>query len=222
MEDLANIVGKNIAFLRKARGLTQQELAREVNYSDKSISKWELGYALPSVDILKDLSAFFGVSIDYLVSEQSPEDLEKVAKAEQEDEKVRFRNQMIVIALTVTFVFLVAICVFFSGYYNPFRTRPAGEPAHKGLWVVFVWMVPVSIFLSMLECWHYFHNRKLSIILASSFAWTLLISFCVQFQFFNDDPEVIWYILVVGIPIQIILILWGNFTTKKHRSHIEK
>ena len=34
MENLATIVGKNIACLRKARGLTQQELAYEINYSD--------------------------------------------------------------------------------------------------------------------------------------------------------------------------------------------
>ncbi|MBO5529498.1 MAG: helix-turn-helix domain-containing protein [Bacilli bacterium] len=215
MENLASIVGKNLASLRKAKGLTQQDLAKEINYSDKSISKWELGYSLPSVDILKDFAAFYGVTIDYLVAEQSQEDLEKIAKAEEEDEKIRFRNQIIVIALTVTFVFLVAICVFFSGYYNPFKTRPAGEPAHKGLWVIFVWMIPVSIFLAAVECWHYYHNRKLMVILLSSFAWTLLLSFCVQFQFYNDEPEIIWYILVVGIPIQIILILWGNFRPKK-------
>ena len=38
MENLAVIVGKNLATLRKAKGLTQQDLAREVNYSDGYIS----------------------------------------------------------------------------------------------------------------------------------------------------------------------------------------
>ncbi len=219
MENLASIVGKNLSTLRKAKGLTQQELAAEVHYSDKSISKWELGYALPSVDVLKDFALFYGVTIDYLVCEQSEEDLQKVAQVEAEDARIRRINQIIVMAMTVTFVFLVAICVFFSGYYNPFNIRPSGEPAHKGLWVIFVWMVPVSLLLLAFETWHYYHSRFIAVIFASSFMWTLLLSFCVQFQFYNEPSEVIWYILVVGIPIQIILILWGNFRSKKKVKH---
>ena len=215
MENLASVVGRNLSILRKSKGMTQQELAQEINYSDKSISKWELGYALPSVDVLKDFAQFYGVSIDYLVSEQTEENLQSVGANTTVDAKVKRANQIIVIAMTVTFVFLVAVCVFFSGYYNPFKIRPEGTPAHKGLWVIFVWMVPVSFALVAAECWHYYHNRLLHVILCSAFMWTLLLSFCVQFQYYNEEPEVLWYILVVGIPIQIILILWGNFRPKR-------
>ena len=217
MENLANTVGKNLATLRKAKGLTQQELAKEINYSDKSISKWELGYSLPGVDVLKDFATFYGVTIDYLVTEQTEEELEKAANADETVNELRAKkiNQGLILALTVTFVFLVAISVYFSGYYNPFKTRPAGEPAPKGLWVIFVWMVPVSIFLCFLECWHFYHSRLVSVILGSCFMWTLLISFCIQFQYYNDPSENLWFILAVGIPIQIILILWGNFKFKK-------
>lgn len=219
MENLAIIVGKNLATLRKAKGLTQQDLAREVNYSDKSISKWELGYSLPSVDILKDFAQFYGVSIDYLVTEQTTEELEKTARSEElaGEERAHRINQGLTIALTVTFVVLVALSVFFSGYYNPFKTRPATDPAHKGLWVIFVWMVPVSFFLVLCECWHFYHSRLISVILGSCFMWTLLISFCIQFQYYNDEPENLWYILCVGLPIQIILILWGSFKPKRKR-----
>lgn len=216
MENLAITVGKNLATLRKAKGLTQQELAREINYSDKSISKWELGYALPGVDVLKDFAQFYGVTMDYLVAEQSTEDLQKAALADVADEKTRNVNRAIIIAMTVTFVVLVAICVFFSGYFNPFKTRPEGEPAHQGLWVIFVWMVPIALLLVTIECLFYYHNRKLNVILFSCFMWTLLISFCVQFQFYNEPSEIIWYILVVGLPIQVITILWGNIHRRQH------
>ena len=213
MEQLSAIVGKNLATLRKAKGLTQQDLAKQINYSDKSISKWELGYALPSVDILKDFAQFYGVTIDYLVCEQTQESLEQTAHVEASEQKTKRINQGLTIALTVTFVFLVAICVFFSGYYNPFGVdQPNGA---KGLWILFVWMVPVALLLTFFECWHYYHNRIVNVVLASCFAWTLLISFCLQFQFVNERSEVIWYILVVGIPLQIILILWGNFKPRK-------
>ncbi len=215
MESLAEIVGKNLATLRKAKGLTQQELAREVNYSDKSISKWELGYSLPSVDILKDFAAFYGVTVDYLLTEQKQEELEQIARTEDEEDKQTKINHAIIIAMTATIVVLIAICVFFSEYFTPFKTTLPSEEERKGLWIIFVWMVPVALLLCGAECWHYYHNRITNVILFSLFSWTLLVSFCIQFGYYNDRPEPIWYILVVGIPVQVIIILLGNFHRKK-------
>ena len=215
METLAETVGKNLATLRKAKGLTQQELAASVHYSDKSISKWELGYSLPSVDILKDFADFYGVTVDYLLNEQKSEDLEKVAKQIEVADRQTKINHAIIIALTATIVFMIAICVFFSGYYTPFRPTTPTEAERQGLWSIFVWMVPVALLLTGFECWHYYHNRVVNVVLFSAFAWTLLISFCIQFGYYNDRTEPIWYILVVGIPVQVILILLGNFHRKK-------
>ena len=212
MENLATIVGKNLATLRKAKGLTQQDLAREINYSDKSISKWELGYSLPSVDILKDFAQFYGVTIDYLVSEQTAEDLEAKAKEDVLDQRAKKINQALSIALTCTSIFLVALCVFLNGTFNPFGID---RKPFEGLWIVFVWMVPVALFVVTLLSWHYYHRRAAFVALSSCFMWTLLLSFCIHFQFARTDPEIIWYILIVGVPIQIMLILWGNFKPKR-------
>ena len=44
-------IGKNLACYRKAVGLTQAELAEKINYSDKSVSKWESGNGVPDVYI---------------------------------------------------------------------------------------------------------------------------------------------------------------------------
>ena len=54
--------------LRKARGLTQEELAAELYVSRTAISKWESGKGYPSIDSLKEISKFFSVSIDELLS----------------------------------------------------------------------------------------------------------------------------------------------------------
>ena len=40
---------RNLLAYRKARGLTQSQLAEKLNYSDKSISKWERGDVLPDI-----------------------------------------------------------------------------------------------------------------------------------------------------------------------------
>ena len=54
--------------LRKNKGLTQEELAAALYVSRTAVSKWESGRGLPSIDSLKEISAFFDVSIDELLS----------------------------------------------------------------------------------------------------------------------------------------------------------
>lgn len=54
--------------LRKNRGLTQEELAESIFVSRTAISKWESGRGYPNIDSLKELSSFFSVSIDDLLS----------------------------------------------------------------------------------------------------------------------------------------------------------
>ena len=54
--------------LRKNKGLTQEELAEVLYVSRTAISKWESGRGYPSIESLKQISTYFGVSIDDLLS----------------------------------------------------------------------------------------------------------------------------------------------------------
>ena len=54
--------------LRKRKGLTQEELAESLYVSRTAVSKWESGSGYPNIDSLKALAAFFGVTIDELLS----------------------------------------------------------------------------------------------------------------------------------------------------------
>ena len=56
-----DLLAKNLAYYRKASGLTQLELAEKFNYSDKSVSKWERGEGFPDVFVLKSLADFYGI-----------------------------------------------------------------------------------------------------------------------------------------------------------------
>lgn len=60
-------ISKNLKFLRRINGLSQEELADIVNYSFRTISKWETGESIPSYDNLQVLSKTFNVSIDDLM-----------------------------------------------------------------------------------------------------------------------------------------------------------
>ena len=54
--------------LRKSRGLTQEELAEALYVSRTAVSKWESGRGYPSIDSLKEISNYFSVTIDELLS----------------------------------------------------------------------------------------------------------------------------------------------------------
>jgi len=54
--------------LRKQHGLTQEELAAKLFVSRTAVSKWESGRGYPNIDSLKEISKFFSVSVDELLS----------------------------------------------------------------------------------------------------------------------------------------------------------
>jgi len=70
--------------LRKQRGLTQEELAQALYVSRTAISKWESGRGYPSIDSLKAIAGFFGVTIDQLLSGE-----EVLTIAEEETKRVK-------------------------------------------------------------------------------------------------------------------------------------
>ncbi|WP_455500149.1 helix-turn-helix transcriptional regulator [Gemmiger sp.] len=74
--------------LRKAKGMTQEELAKALYVSRTAISKWESGRGTPGLESLKQISAFFSVSIDDLLSAENV-----LTLAERESEAAR-RNQI--------------------------------------------------------------------------------------------------------------------------------
>ena len=70
--------------LRKEKGLSQLQLAEEINVSRQAISRWEIGLAVPSREKLRALSELYNVSVDYLLSDKTAEDMQKVSKTEDE------------------------------------------------------------------------------------------------------------------------------------------
>ena len=72
--------------LRKGRGLTQEELAEALYVSRTAISKWESGRGYPSIDSLKEISHYFSVTIDDLLSS------EKLLSIAERENKAKLRN----------------------------------------------------------------------------------------------------------------------------------
>lgn len=66
-------LGQKIARLRKERNYTQEDLAKKFNVSTQAVSKWENDLSAPDISILKDLAKTLGVTIDYLLSNETEE-----------------------------------------------------------------------------------------------------------------------------------------------------
>ena len=71
MENVKAIVSQNLLRLRKENNLTQAELARRINYSDKAISRWEAGEVVPDLETIYALSEVFDVPVSQITEARS-------------------------------------------------------------------------------------------------------------------------------------------------------
>ena len=80
--------------LRKAKNLTQEQLAEKLDVSRQSISKWESGQAVPEMEKIVALSVVFNVTTDYLLKSSEIDDLSvKTEMLEKQQQNILIREQ---------------------------------------------------------------------------------------------------------------------------------
>ena len=96
--------GEKLQAIRKSRGLTQEELAGALYVSRTAISKWESNRGYPSIDSLKEISAYFSVSIDDLLSG------DKLLSIAEKENKDNLRNMCgLLFGIVDVFSFLLIV-----------------------------------------------------------------------------------------------------------------
>ena len=68
-------INEQIAFLRKQKGLTQEELANALGVTNQSVSKWESAQCCPDIQLLPDIAELFDVSVDELIGYKATDGL---------------------------------------------------------------------------------------------------------------------------------------------------
>ena len=182
---------KNLVALRKQKGLTQSQLAEKLNYSDKTISKWENGDALPDSQTLFALSRFFETSMDSIYHGNP---LEEQNRQNRQTSRTKW-NKLIIALLAVLVVWGIAVFV-----YVQVKILSGDD-----LWIVFIWALPVS-FIVLLVFNSIWGRRKLNYLIISLLIWTTLMSLHLQVLPVNN----IWAVYFIGIPLQIATILWSK------------
>ena len=179
--------------LRTEHGLTQSKLAEQLNYTDKSISKWERGEAIPPVDVLKEIADLYGVSLDFLVSNK--DDVSHTVNAGKKKDDA---NKIIITLLAVSLVWIVATVLFVYGITF----------AKKSFWIFFIAAIPITtvVLLIFNSIWG---KRKYAFILVSVLIWTMLAA--IYFAVLTAPSSYnLWAIFIIGIPLQIATILWSQ------------
>lgn len=101
--------GKFISQIRKEKGLTQRQLADELNISDKTISKWECDKGLPEVSLMIPLCTILGINVNELLSGKRLSEIDYKQKAEEnmllllEEKEQKRRNSILNLLETTDF-----------------------------------------------------------------------------------------------------------------------
>lgn len=107
---------EKLTCLRKQKGLTQSNLAEVLSVSRQAISRWEVGTAAPSTDNLKVLSNLYGVSVDYLLSNNADDTCKdsENQNPRQEDigKKTATKSRVILACLLIAAIATLVVVIF--------------------------------------------------------------------------------------------------------------
>ncbi|MDR1589396.1 MAG: helix-turn-helix domain-containing protein [Oscillospiraceae bacterium] len=184
-------IAENLIYYRKLAGMTQTELAARINYSDKSVSKWERAGGTPDIYVLSILSSLYGVTVNDIISENAPR-----PPADPHGEQ---RRRVIVCLLSVVFAWLVTAVL-----YTALRLI---VPSFEGAKYIFALAPPAScvIFVVFASIWWGHFVRFASV---SALIW------CVAACLYYIDPQKrLSLLLSVVVPLQVLALLW--FMMKK-------
>lgn len=201
MENLNKVIAKNMQELRKTAGLTQADLAQQLNYSDKAVSKWERGESMPDVAVLKQLADLYGVTVDYLLTEEHSEKI-----VDDVNEKIIRKNRFIISLLATLIVWLVATIVY--------AALGVAMDSLEKIWLAYVVAVPVSciVLLVFNSIWG---RTKLNFLIITILMWSTLVSLYLIL-----NVKRLWLIFLIGIPAQVMIFLSSNLKKPKIKSKI--
>ena len=178
---------KNLSTLRKANNLTQAMLAQKLNYTDKAVSKWEVGSVLPDIETIAHIAEFFGITINDLVYPKKEKWTSRFLK-----------NHLFITLGSVGVVWFLASIIFF--------VLDATESVTRS-WLVFIIAIPIMfiVFLIFSILWF----KKLYRILAiSGLLWGMLTAIYLAIANYG-----LWFIFIIGLVGQLMICFLAQINT---------
>lgn len=192
MDDLKETIAKNLVDLRTQAKLTQLQLAEMINYSDKAVSKWERGEAIPDIRVLIRLSEIYGITLDQLVKGTgSTTEIRPLRKL--------MSNRLFISALSIGLIWFVATCIFLIFFFIPVTSRYA--------YLTFIVApLPTGIVLTVFACkWG---NKITQGVSSSIILWACVLILHIYVITFAPQFTQIIYLYIAGGVFQVLIILW--------------
>lgn len=159
------MLNENIKNLRKAKGISQEELAIKLNVVRQTVSKWENGLSIPDSSMLIVLAEELDTSVSILlgesVSEVETDDLKTISKrleeinlqlAKRNEKRIKFIRWLLVALCAVIIAIFVAFALMHSTYLNWDYHDPelavAGTILH-GFEFLFIRVAPIILVAAM-------------------------------------------------------------------------
>ncbi len=189
LSELKLVTASNIIKLRTGAGMTQAELGAALNYSDKTISKWERGEAIPDAYVLTQMAEIFGVTVDALLSSH---DRWEPAPGPDEMPERSYSVSMI-IAVAVLGVWTLALTAFVALWLVGIIR-----------WQIFAVALPVSILTYLVLICVFGRRRHLQYVIAL-FVFSLFLT--VYLLFVHANP---WQIFLICALAEVLVFLSCN------------
>lgn len=193
LNELKLVTASNLIKLRTGKGMTQAELGAKLNYSDKTISKWERGEAIPDAYVLTQLSELFGVSVDFILSSHDKWEKPK----ENEVEEVRY---------SVEHIIAIAVIGTLTAFLIAFVTLWLMDIVE---WRLFLFALSAAILVYMILICVFKRTRYLQYVIA---VFVLSLFVLLYFHLPKVNP---WQLFLVLIPAEVIVFLACNVRIRK-------
>lgn len=192
MEEIKMVVARNIAELRLLNNMTQLELAEKLNYSDKTVSKWERGESSPDIAVLVEMAHLFGVTLDYMVGNETVDERVK----ENKQKEARYNHKVI--------TYISESCAWFVAIFAFIITSLIVQKM-TFQWLYFVYALPVVLIIRLVFNSVWFNPRH-NYFIISALMWSVLTAIYTTFLYFRIDVALIYLLGVAG---QIVIVLWS-------------
>lgn len=194
MAELKDVIAKNLVGLRTQAKLTQLQLAEMLNYSDKAVSKWERGEAIPDIRVLMKIAEIYGVTLDDIVGE------EKVAPKIQPKKHVIGKRAFIA-ALSAVLIWFIATGLFIVFYF----ITPTADYAYL---VFVVAPLPTAIVLTVFSAKWW--TRIMTAVASSLILWSCVLIFHIFVLAFSEFDKIYALYIVAGV-FELLIILWFTY-----------
>ena len=200
MDDIKTIVARNLSELRQANHMTQLDLAEKLNYSDKTISKWERAESTPDIAVLVEIAQLFGVTLDYFV--QAEHAVPEIPKPSQEEPQY---NRKAITYISESVAWIVAIVAFII------TTLIMGRVTFQFLYFVYALPIVLIVRLVFNSIWF---NPRHNYYIISLLMWSILASLHLTFLYFGVHIALIYLLGVAG---QGVILLWSRIRRPKRK-----